>query len=94
MTSPVDLIPDSKGEISSACQHEANDARVIVIETGIVRGDHGIVLRGPLQFANVPHSTGDDRVAIHGAIFDRTQRVLLRVNQTFAAGFGCVAIGF
>lgn len=64
---PIDVIAHAVRDESGARQGEPDDASVIVIEAGIVRGDDGIMLGDPFEFSSVFNAAGHDRVGIHRA---------------------------
>src|ERR1700687_6109589 len=57
-----------------------------------MNSNHWSVLRRPLQFARVPHSTGHDGIGIDRTVLHLAQGFLLRQQEKVAAGFRRLAV--
>src|SRR5208282_270065 len=65
VTGPIDVAPNAKRKIDGSIQGEPQDPSVIVVKASIVSCDNRIMLRDPLQFLCILHSSGHDGIGIN-----------------------------
>src|ERR1700689_5660531 len=61
---PIHFVADPIRNVSTQGRLQNDDAGVVVIESRIMRPDHRIMIRRPLQFADVSHTAGYHRIGI------------------------------
>ena len=62
---PVNPVPETIRNINATRRGKPYDAGAVVIEPRVVRSDHRIMLRHPLQFVRVFHAPGDDGICVN-----------------------------
>ena len=77
MARPVNLVADAIRNVDRARQDQAHHARMVVIESCIVRGHDGIVFRHPFQLPRILYAARNHRIWIDRPALPRAQGLLL-----------------
>jgi len=91
---PVNVVADAIRKKHGLRQGEADDARVVEVEAGIVCSDDRIPLCDALEVGGAPDAARHDRVRIGRPFGGRVENdfLLIGLQQTAAAGFGLAPI--